>query len=145
MPHGFLSAFTTQGSGHYEKAAEEGQKAIELDPDYAIGYANVAFAYIYLNRLAEAEAVLRKASERKIEVVDVLAMPVLYRISEERPGGNGKGSNPTPGKIGSPGIVRAPGSSDPGVSGAPERSGPAIGPRGDPISPGRFARAGRPV
>jgi eukaryotic-like serine/threonine-protein kinase len=69
LPHGFLAAFTTQGSGHYDKAAEEGQKAIELDPDYAIGYGNVAFAYIYLNRLSEAEAVLRKASERKIEVV----------------------------------------------------------------------------
>jgi eukaryotic-like serine/threonine-protein kinase len=68
-PHGFLAAFTTQGSGHYDKAAEEGQKAIELDPDYSIGYGNVAFAYIYLNRLPEAEAVLRKASERKIEVI----------------------------------------------------------------------------
>jgi tetratricopeptide (TPR) repeat protein len=70
MPHGFLAAFTTQGSGHYDKAAEEGQKAIELDPDYAIGYENVAFAYIYLNRLSEAEAVLRKASERGIEVIE---------------------------------------------------------------------------
>ncbi|MDR3701195.1 MAG: hypothetical protein P4L56_16225 [Candidatus Sulfopaludibacter sp.] len=69
MPHGFLAAFTTQGSGHYEKAAEEGQKAIGLDPDYSIGYQNVTFAYIYLNRLSEAEAVLRKASERKIEVI----------------------------------------------------------------------------
>ena len=70
LPHGFLSAFTTPGSGHYDKAAEEGQKAIELDPDFAIGYENVAFAYIYLNRLSEAEAVLRKASERKIEVIE---------------------------------------------------------------------------
>ncbi len=67
-PRGFLAAFTTQGSGHYDKAAEEGQRAIELDPDYAIGYENVAFAYIYLNRLPEAEAVLRKASGRRIEV-----------------------------------------------------------------------------
>jgi serine/threonine protein kinase/tetratricopeptide (TPR) repeat protein len=70
VPHGFLAAFTTQGSGHYEKAAEEGQKAIELDRDYAIGYVNVAFAYIYLNRLSDAEAMLRKASERKIEVIE---------------------------------------------------------------------------
>jgi serine/threonine protein kinase len=31
-PHGFLAAFTTQGSGHYDKAVEEGLKAIELDP-----------------------------------------------------------------------------------------------------------------
>jgi tetratricopeptide (TPR) repeat protein len=65
-----LAAFTSQGSGHYDKAAEEGQKAIALDPDYSIGYQNVAYAYIYLNRLPEAEAVLRKASERKIEVVE---------------------------------------------------------------------------
>ena len=69
-PHGFLAAFTTQGSGHYDKAAEEGQKAIELDPDYAIGYTNVTFAYIHLNRLADAEAMLRRALERKIENVD---------------------------------------------------------------------------
>jgi serine/threonine protein kinase/Tfp pilus assembly protein PilF len=68
--HGFLAAFTTQGSGHYDKAAEEGLKAIELDPDYSIGYANVAFAYIYLNRLSEADAVLRKASDRKIETIE---------------------------------------------------------------------------
>ena len=70
VAHGFLAAFTTQGSGHYDKAAEEGLKAIELDPDYSIGYANVAFAYIYLNRLSEADAVLRKASERKIETIE---------------------------------------------------------------------------
>jgi eukaryotic-like serine/threonine-protein kinase len=69
--HGFLAAFTTQGSGHYEKAAEEGQKAIELDRDYAIGYENVAFAYIYLNRVADAEVVLREASERKIDVIEL--------------------------------------------------------------------------
>ena len=70
MPHGFLAAFTTQGSGHYDKAVEEGLKAIELDPDYSIGYENVAFAYIYLNRLPEAEALLRKAAERKIETIE---------------------------------------------------------------------------
>ena len=69
--HGFLAAFTTQGSGHYDKAAEEGQQAIELDPDYSIGYANVTFAYIYLNRLPEAEAVVRKALDRKIETVEL--------------------------------------------------------------------------
>jgi tetratricopeptide (TPR) repeat protein len=48
---------------------EEGKKAIQLDPDFAIGYENVAWAYVYLNRLSEAEALLRKASERKIEVI----------------------------------------------------------------------------
>jgi serine/threonine protein kinase/tetratricopeptide (TPR) repeat protein len=67
-PHGLLSAFTSQACGRYEKAAEEGQKAIKLDPDFAMGYINTAWAYVYQHRLAEAEAVLRKASERKIDV-----------------------------------------------------------------------------
>jgi tetratricopeptide (TPR) repeat protein len=48
---------------------EEGFKAIELDPDFSIGYENVAWAYVYLNRPSEAEALLRKASERQIEVI----------------------------------------------------------------------------
>ena len=67
-PHGFLSGFTSPGSGHHDRAVEEGLKAIELDADFAIGYQNVAWVYIYLNRPAEAEALLRKASERKIEI-----------------------------------------------------------------------------
>ena len=69
MPHGFLSGFASPGTGRHERAAEEGQKAIEFDPDFSIGYYNAAFALIYLNRLPEAEALLRKASERKVEVV----------------------------------------------------------------------------
>ena len=67
-PHGFFSGFASPGSGHYDRAVEEGLKAIQLDPDFAIGYQNVVWAYVYLNRLAEAEALLRKASERKIEI-----------------------------------------------------------------------------
>ncbi len=84
MPHGFLAALASQGSGHYEKAAEEGLKAIALDPDYAIGYENVTFALIYQNRLPEAEALLDKAAEREINSRCVLAMPVLYRFSDAR-------------------------------------------------------------
>jgi serine/threonine protein kinase/tetratricopeptide (TPR) repeat protein len=70
-PHGLLSAFTSQGCGRFQKAVEEGQKAIHLDPDFAIGYVNTAWAYVYQNRLSEAEAVLRQASERKIDVIDL--------------------------------------------------------------------------
>lgn len=68
-PRGFLSGFTSPGTGRYDNAVEEGLKAIELDPDFAIGYENVAFAYLYLNRPSEAEALVQKASERNIEVV----------------------------------------------------------------------------
>jgi len=70
MPHGFFAAFTSSGTGHYETAVEEGLKALEIDPNYSIGYGNVAFAYVYLDRPSEAEALLRKATERKIEAVE---------------------------------------------------------------------------
>jgi tetratricopeptide (TPR) repeat protein len=70
MPHWFLSGLTSPGTGHHETAAEEGQKAIELDPDFAIPYYNAASAYLYLNRLSEAEALLRKASQRNIEIAN---------------------------------------------------------------------------
>ena len=67
--HGLMSGFTSQGVGRYERAVEAGQKAIELAPDFSVGYGNIAFAYVYQNRLPEAEAVLRKASERRVENV----------------------------------------------------------------------------
>ena len=69
FPHGFLSGFVSPGSGHYDTAIEEGLKAIEIDPDFSIGYENVAWAYVYLNRPSEAEALLRMAAARKIEVI----------------------------------------------------------------------------
>ena len=69
LPHGFLSGWTSPGTGHHARAAEEGHKAIDIDPDFAIGYYNAAFAYLYLDRLSDAEALLRQASERKIEVM----------------------------------------------------------------------------
>ena len=68
MPHSFFSGFVTSGQGDYERTVEEGLKAIEIDPNFAIAYYNAAFAYLYSNRPADAEALLRKASERKVEV-----------------------------------------------------------------------------
>jgi len=67
-PHGFLSGFVSPGSGHYDTAIEEGLEAIAIDPDFSIGYENVAWAYVYANRLPEAAALLRTAAARRIEV-----------------------------------------------------------------------------
>lgn len=78
-PHGFLSGFTSPGTGRYQRAIEAGLKAIELDPNFAIGYENVAFAYLYLDRVGEAATLLEKAAARHIEMVQ-LAM-VRYFIS----------------------------------------------------------------
>jgi serine/threonine protein kinase/tetratricopeptide (TPR) repeat protein len=71
LPHSFFSGFSTPGLGHFEKAVEEGEKAIAIDPNFAIGYFNVAFADLYLNRVPAAETMLHKAAERKIDVIEL--------------------------------------------------------------------------
>jgi serine/threonine protein kinase/tetratricopeptide (TPR) repeat protein len=53
--------------GNYEKALEQFREALRLNPNGAIGYVTVAFAYTALNRLDEAEAVYKQAEERKLE------------------------------------------------------------------------------
>ncbi|MBV8139609.1 MAG: protein kinase, partial [Deltaproteobacteria bacterium] len=70
QPRGFLSGLASTGLGHYEQAIEEGLKAVQLEPGFSFGYENVAFAHVYQNRLAEADAVLRKAAQRKLEAVE---------------------------------------------------------------------------
>jgi tetratricopeptide (TPR) repeat protein len=71
-PHGFLSGIIYPVSGQYEKAVEESKKAIQLDPNFTFGYFNLAASYINLDRLGEAENTLRRASERKLELPDLL-------------------------------------------------------------------------
>jgi eukaryotic-like serine/threonine-protein kinase len=66
-PHAFLSGFIYPVLGRYEKAAEEGRKAIELAPDAYTGYFLLGYSFVYLDRPAEAEDVLRRAAERKME------------------------------------------------------------------------------
>jgi eukaryotic-like serine/threonine-protein kinase len=73
-PHDFLAGFIYTGLGKYEKAVEEAQKSIELDPDGSIGYLNLADDYIDLDRLADADAALKRAAERKLEMPDFIVL-----------------------------------------------------------------------
>jgi serine/threonine protein kinase/lipopolysaccharide biosynthesis regulator YciM len=73
QPHAFLSSIY-QFIGKYEKAVDEGKRAIELDSDFNIAYANLAFAYQNLGRLAEAQNTLERASARKLEFPDFLVL-----------------------------------------------------------------------
>ncbi len=72
--HAFLAGFIYPVLGSYENAAEEGHKAIELAPDTYTGYHLLAENFVYLGRLAEAEDVLRRASEREMEGPDLSAL-----------------------------------------------------------------------
>jgi tetratricopeptide (TPR) repeat protein len=64
-PVGFLS-WIYQELGQYQKSAEEGNRAVERDPDFVFGYNNLAWDYVFLNQPGKVEDTLRAASARKI-------------------------------------------------------------------------------
>jgi len=70
LPHGLLSGGIYPPLGKYEKAAEEAQTAIRIDPDFSIGYVNLAASYVSQGRMADAENTLQRASERKLDIPD---------------------------------------------------------------------------
>ena len=70
--HGFLAGAIYPVLGKWDKAVQEGKKVIELDPDFPIGYNVLALGYVALDRLGEAGNILQRASERKLEIPDLL-------------------------------------------------------------------------
>ncbi len=84
-PHGFLSGSTSTALGKFEKAVEEGKKSIELNPDVAIPYSNLAAAYVYVDRLANAKAVLKRASERNFNVPEFNVLRYQIAFIEDDP------------------------------------------------------------
>ncbi len=71
LPHDYLAAIY-RVLGKYDKGVEEGKKAIGLDPDFAFGYTLLALEYKFLDRLGEAENILQRASDRKLQIPDFL-------------------------------------------------------------------------
>ena len=55
LPHALLSGAIYTSLGKYEQSVEHGKIAIGIDPDFSIGYANLAASYMALQRLDEAE------------------------------------------------------------------------------------------
>ena len=76
---GLLGGFVYPVFGNFEKTIEVNEKAIELDPDLAFSYFNLAGGYIYLDRLGDAEKTLQRASDRKLTITDSSA--IYYDIS----------------------------------------------------------------
>ena len=65
--HTMLSAFVHQPLGNFEASVQQAEKAIEVDPDFFPGYFNLAETYVLMGRLADAERVLGRAFDRKLE------------------------------------------------------------------------------
>jgi DNA-binding winged helix-turn-helix (wHTH) protein/tetratricopeptide (TPR) repeat protein len=60
--------------GNLEKALEEARESVRLEPNAENNYQNLCAFYISLNRLEEAEQVLKRADERKLESEQLLSL-----------------------------------------------------------------------
>jgi DNA-binding winged helix-turn-helix (wHTH) protein/Tfp pilus assembly protein PilF len=74
LPHALLSGAVYTSLGKYEQSVENGKIAIAIDPDFSIGYANLALSYMALERLDEAETILQRALDRKLETPDLFVL-----------------------------------------------------------------------
>ena len=73
-PHSMLSGYPNRAAGRYQPAIVEARKAIELDPDFAIAYYNLGVNNVDLDRLDEAENVLRRAAGRGLEIDEFIML-----------------------------------------------------------------------
>jgi tetratricopeptide (TPR) repeat protein len=72
-PRAYLS-WIDQGLGKYQQSVEDGERAVALDPDFPPAYNNLAWAYVQLNRLPEAENTQRRASQHNVAPPEFLVM-----------------------------------------------------------------------
>src|SRR5262249_11115489 len=79
IPHSFLAGGILEGMGRFERAEQEGKKAIDLEPQNAYGYHNLANSYILRNRPEEAQSVLNRASDRNLSIFEFLGL--RYQIA----------------------------------------------------------------
>jgi len=70
LPHGLLAGGIYPSIGKREESVEEAKIALGIDPDSSIGYSLLAGGYLALERTAEAEKTLQRASERKLDIPD---------------------------------------------------------------------------
>ena len=102
LPHALLSGAIYTSLGKFEQSVEHGKIAVGIDPDFSIGYANLALSYMALERLNEAENTLQRAFDRKLETPDLYILryaiafvksdkAAMERVSAEaqdKPGGD---------------------------------------------------------
>jgi DNA-binding winged helix-turn-helix (wHTH) protein len=74
VPHGLLSGDIYVARGKRAESVEEGKIALGIDPDFSIGYANLAASYMALERLDEGEKTLQRAFERKLQIPDYFVL-----------------------------------------------------------------------
>jgi eukaryotic-like serine/threonine-protein kinase len=66
-----------QNLGKYEKSAEVAKRAVEMNPNFPPGPANLAWAYLFLERYADAEKAVQQAAERQMNFPDLIILPYV--------------------------------------------------------------------
>jgi hypothetical protein len=59
--------------GKYPEALDESRKLVAIDPDFAIGYLQVAFNNVFPGNLDESDRVLKEAGARHLEIPELSA------------------------------------------------------------------------
>jgi len=87
-----LDAYTLQSAidqnlGKFEKSAEAAKRAVEMNPGFPPGPTNLAWAYLFLERYADAEKTVQQAAERQLNFPDLIILPYLLAFyKNDRPG-----------------------------------------------------------
>jgi DNA-binding winged helix-turn-helix (wHTH) protein/Tfp pilus assembly protein PilF len=74
VPHSMLAGYPNKAAGRYELALVEARKATELDPDFGMAYYSLGVNNVYLDRVEEAENVLRRAAGRGLETDELIML-----------------------------------------------------------------------
>lgn len=67
QPHFMLSGIPNKVGGNFTSGIAEAKKGLALDPDFGVGYYNLAVNHAYLNHFKEAQDALQQASVRGVE------------------------------------------------------------------------------
>ncbi len=74
IPHGLLSGDIYPATGKREESVDEANLALDINPGFSIGYANLTIGYLALERLNEADNTLQRAFQRKFEIPDLFVL-----------------------------------------------------------------------
>ncbi len=66
-PHSLFGGVATRGTGRYGRAIDASRQDIAADPNFGMGYGNLAGSYFLTGRFADAERTIQAAFERKLE------------------------------------------------------------------------------
>ena len=70
-PLGLLGSMVYPISGKFEKGVQVARRSTEIDPDFPVGYLQLAFNLQFLERFDEAENALRRAAARKLDMPEL--------------------------------------------------------------------------